>query len=170
MPGSSLPEEIKFSAHGLSTYSSNSPNDPAAGEVRLWVCVFACMRVCVGQMVVRGIIWALLRVPVVYVSSFFQAEACAGSQKECSNIFLEYGWFFRGCSSFVSITLTLQDFCFSIPRHTGDAVTNIRLWVLIIDYKAVYEALKQACIIKQKYFSVLDVALFKCSTFKDFKF
>lgn len=134
------------------------------------VCVFACMRVCVGQMVVRGIIWALLRVPVVYVSSFFQAEACAGSQKECSNIFLEYGWFFRGCSSFVSITLTLQDFCFSIPRHAGDAVTNIRLWVLIIDYKAVYEALKQACIIKQKYFSVLDVALFKCSTFKDFKF
>lgn len=61
-------------------------------------------------------------------------------------------------------------FCFSIPRHAGDAVTNIRLWVLIIDYKAVYEALKQACIIKQKYFSVLDVALFKCSTFKDFKF
>lgn len=46
MPDSSLPEEINFSAHGLSTYLSNLLNDPTVGEVRscLYVCVCVCIR------------------------------------------------------------------------------------------------------------------------------
>lgn len=58
MPGSSLAEEINFSPHGLSTYSSNSPNDPTVGEVRLCVCVW---------MAVKAMYWGFPRVAMVCV-------------------------------------------------------------------------------------------------------